>query len=115
MKATKGDIWGTSYHGVTLRATPNQLLDVLGDPRFYCNSGRDKVNFDWQMQTEGGKVFTVYDWKEYRPLLPDEEICWHVGGFNLEDCEAGKAEVERALGLLAGGGPDLLARLEGVE
>lgn len=101
MRTTNNGACGTSYHGVTLRATPNQLLDVLGDPRFYCNSGRDKVNFDWQMQTDGGKVFTVYDWKEYRPLLPDEEICWHVGGFNREDCEAGMREVLNALILLA--------------
>ena len=68
-----------------------------GDPE--KNPG--KVNFDWQMQTDGGKVFTVYDWKEYRPLLPDEEICWHVGGFNREDCEAGMREVLNALILLA--------------
>jgi hypothetical protein len=32
------------------------------------------------METESGDVFTVYDWKEYRPLEEDEVIEWHVGG-----------------------------------
>ena len=34
------------------------------------------------METEGGELFTVYDWKEYRTLDEDEIIEWHIGGYN---------------------------------
>lgn len=101
MKKTSKETCGTSWHGVAFEATPNQLLDILGEPAWFDNTGRDKVNFDWKMETYGGKVFTVYDWKEYRPLLPDEVISWHIGGFCEEDTKAAHKEVLNALVLNA--------------
>jgi hypothetical protein len=43
------------------------------------NTGEDKVNFEWEMETEEGEVFCIYDWKEYRPLKLDEYVIWHIG------------------------------------
>jgi hypothetical protein len=34
------------------------------------------------METESGKVFTIYDWKEYRRYSKDTTIEWHIGAHN---------------------------------
>lgn len=70
---------GTWFHGTTIIATPNQLIDALGEPQFGDNSGRDKTNFDWVCETRDGNVFTVYDWKEYKPLNMDSYYSFHIG------------------------------------
>ena len=70
---------GTSFHGTTIIATPNQLIDILGEPQFGDNSGQDKTNFDWVCETDDGNVFTVYDWKEYKPLNMDSYYSFHIG------------------------------------
>jgi hypothetical protein len=69
---------GTSFHGVTIRATVEQLTNAFGEPDDN-NTGEDKVNFVWDMETEEGEVFTIYDWKEGRPLRLDEYVIWHIG------------------------------------
>ncbi len=70
----------TSFHGSVIKCTVSDLRSILGEPRYQGNDGTDKVNFDWVMETESGDVFSVYDWKEYRPLGENEVIEWHVGG-----------------------------------
>jgi len=70
---------GTSWHGHTITATPNQLIEALGEPQYGYNDGQDKSNFDWVCETESGHVFTIYDWKEYVPLKMDSEYSFHVG------------------------------------
>jgi hypothetical protein len=70
---------GTSFHGITVKATVNQLIQAFGEPTIQDNTGEDKVNFEWEMETEDGTVFTIYDWKEYRKLKLDEKIEWHIG------------------------------------
>lgn len=68
-----------SFHGVTFRASVDQLIATYGDPSMEDNSGEDKVNFEWEMETIDGDVFSIYDWKYYRPLKNDEIITWHIG------------------------------------
>jgi hypothetical protein len=63
---------------------------MLGAPQYSDNTGEDKVNFDWTCETRTGEVFTVYDWKEYRPISRTELIEWHIGGHN-------RSVTERAL------------------
>ncbi len=70
----------TSFHGSVIKCKASDLRSILGIPRYEGNDGTDKVNFDWVMETESGDVFSVYDWKEYRPLDENEVIEWHVGG-----------------------------------
>ena len=70
---------GTSFFGTTIRATVNQLISAFGEPSDDSNTGEDKVNFEWDMETEEGEVFTIYDWKEGRPLRLDEYVVWHIG------------------------------------
>jgi hypothetical protein len=70
---------GTSFHGVTIRATVNQLISAFGEPDMEYNTGEDKTNFEWEMETDEGEVFCIYDWKEYRPIGRDEFVTWHIG------------------------------------
>ena len=75
-KHTKQSAGGTSFHGVTFKATPQQLINLF--PNSYEENG-DKTNYDFTLETESGKVFTIYDWKEYRVLKMNEMVEWHVG------------------------------------
>ena len=61
------------------------------------NTGEGKVNFEWDMETEDGVVFTIYDWKEGRPLRKYEMIEWHIGAKSRYESEMAKLEVLKAL------------------
>ncbi len=52
---------------------------------------------EWELETESGEVFTVYDWKQYEPLEEREFINWHVGAHSKEAALKGKREVVAAL------------------
>jgi len=84
---------GTSFFGTTLNASVNELIQILGKPSEENNTGEDKVNFMWNVECQDGTVFTVYDWKEYRPIGLDEQIEWHIGGFSEADTEKAKSEI----------------------
>jgi hypothetical protein len=70
---------GTSFHGVTIEATVEELTAAFGPASMIDNTGDDKVNYEWCLQLDG-EPFTIYDWKEYRPIHPTEVIEWHIGG-----------------------------------
>ena len=97
MKSTIKSANGTSFHDTTFRASVAAVRQILGQPQCEQNDGRDKVNFDWKMETDDGTVFTVYDWKEYRPLKEDEEVEWHVGGYSGMNTEKALNEIADAL------------------
>lgn len=69
----------TSFHSATFQSTVKTLTKVLGEPAYDNNDGEDKVNYEWEMETPDGIVFTVYDWKQYRPIKDTELIHWHIG------------------------------------
>jgi len=100
MKSTLKSANGTSFHNTTFRASVAAVRQILGQPQCEQNDGRDKCNFDWTMETEDGTVFTVYDWKEYRPLEENEMIEWHVGGRSGADTEKALNEIAEALNSL---------------
>lgn len=92
VKTKSSRLNGTSYHGIDFEATPNQLIAAFGPADYDGNDGSDKTNFDWDLelldddQCPGeGIVFTVYDWKEYRPLDGDEMVHWHIGAHSASD------------------------------
>ena len=78
-KKTYQNTDGTSFHRVVIRETVDQLISAFGDPSMEYNKGDDKVNFRWDMETDEGEVFTIYDWKEGRPLQRDQYVTWHIG------------------------------------
>jgi hypothetical protein len=79
-KLSNQSISGTSFHNSTIKASVNELIAAIGEPQYQSNDGQDKVNFEWDCETEDGDVFTIYDWKEYRSISKDEQIEWHIGG-----------------------------------
>jgi hypothetical protein len=96
-KKTYKNVDGTSFQNVTFKATVEQLTNAFGDPDDN-NTGEDKVNFVWDMETENGDVFTIYDWKEYRKIDLDEQIEWHIGSHSREISGEAQYEVMRELG-----------------
>lgn len=98
MKHTFKSAIGTSFHETTFSATVEDLREILGIPRHQNNSGEDKVNFEWVLETEDGEVFTVYDWKEYHEIDEEmEDIDWHIGGETKAITEKALEEIESAL------------------
>lgn len=81
-KPTNKSIGGTSFHGVTFSATPNQLIKLFPNSYGASNYGQDKTNFEFILETDRGDVFSIYDWKEYRPIGMDEMIEWHIGAIS---------------------------------
>lgn len=69
----------TSFHGSTITATLDDLIKILGEPSSICLNQDEKVQYEWLLETKNGTPFTVYDWKEYREILPDSEIDWYIG------------------------------------
>jgi hypothetical protein len=97
MKNTTKGVYGTSFHGTTVRATVGQLEEILGEPVYDLNDGKDKTNYEWNMETNAGQVFTVYDWKEYQPLEDGLEYEWHIGGRDASVTMQALSEIEEAL------------------
>lgn len=97
MKQTKQSASGTSFHDTVIVTTVNKLKLHLGEPEIEENTGEDKVNYQWTLETRSGDVFTIYDWKEYRPLLDDEDIEWHIGGKNRAVTELALLELQQVL------------------
>jgi hypothetical protein len=84
---------GSSFHDTTIRATLNELKQILGDPG--PGDGYKVLN-EWELELESGELFTVYDWKEGR-YGADTYINWHIGGFSRNDTETALREIMEEL------------------
>ena len=98
-KKTNSSTNGTSFYDVTFKASVNQLINAFGEPDYDGNTGEDKVNFEWEMETEDGEVFTIYDWKEYRMIDVNEKIEWHIGSFSKGNSLDAQSEVLKELSI----------------
>ena len=78
-KLTNSSTTSTSYFGQMISSSVSELKEKLGEPQYSGNDGTDKVNFEWECETEEGDVFTIYDWKEYREIDETETIHFHIG------------------------------------
>jgi hypothetical protein len=96
-KKTYQNTDGTSFQGVVIRATVNQLISAFGDPTIVDNTGEDKTNYEWDMETNEGEVFCIYDWKEGRPLGKDEFVTWHIGAKSKSVSNDAEREILKAL------------------
>jgi len=95
MKITTKSASGTSFHQVTFKATPSELISILG-----TTDSADKSNFNWTLETTDiyGKeiIFTIYDWKEGWIEL-DQIVEWHIGAYSFMESMVGKAKILEAL------------------
>ena len=96
MKKSEKSANGTSFHDSIVLSNKARISEVCGDPAYVDNSGQEKVNFEWIMETEDGDPFTIYSWKEYRELGVYETIEFHIGGMSKAITEKAKDEIERA-------------------
>ena len=83
---------GTTFHGITIRATANQLSEIVGEYS-KLKSGDGKTILQWILENEDNQVITIYDWKMYREVGLDEEIEWNIGGHNKQSTEKAKKEI----------------------
>lgn len=97
MKHTEKSASGTGFYDDVFQAKVSDLRTILGQPKFEHNDGQDKTNLDWTMETESGGIFTVYDWKYYRPLEEDELVEWHIGGHSGSVTDQALNEIAGAL------------------
>lgn len=86
------EVDGTSWHGVTIVATLQDMLKILGEDY----ESTDKTTHDWHCKTNDGEVFTVYNWKSGRPTL-NQKVTWNIGGHSKESTEKAKRELSEAL------------------
>ena len=97
MQRTTKSTSGISFHDTTVGTTVHTLIKLLGEPTYSGNDGEDKVNYQWEMETNDGDVFTVYDYKEYKVLDEHEIIEFHIGGHNRAVTEQARNEMYKAL------------------
>jgi len=97
LKKTSKDVFGTSFHLSTVRASVNELTKIIGEPTYEGNDGEDKVNIEWELEDDNEDVVTIYDWKEYRKIGYDEKIEWHIGGMSKNITDNAKREIEYML------------------
>jgi hypothetical protein len=101
IKKTEQSTTGTSFHDITIETTLGRLRAAFGDPQFENNDGKDKSNIDYCLETSDGDVFTVYDWKHYRPIGEDEVLRFHIGAYSNHIAFQAKQEMHQ-MGLWVG-------------
>jgi hypothetical protein len=90
----------SSFHGVTIATTPAKLIKIAEEHGLEYedyNDGHDKTNFNFTFELEDDTYFTVYDWKEYRPLNRNEGVLFHIGGATKLDSLKGKEVLKMLL------------------
>ena len=101
IKKTEQSTDGTSFHSITIKTTLGRLRAAFGDPQCENNYGEDKSNIDYSLETSDGDVFTVYDWKHYRPIGEDEVVNFHIGAHTNHIAFQAKQEMHK-MGLFVG-------------
>lgn len=101
VKKTKQSTDGTSFHNITIKTTLGRLRAAFGDPQCENNYGEDISNIDYSLETSDGDVFTVYDWKHYRPIGEDEVVNFHIGAYTNHIAFQAKQEMHK-MGLFVG-------------
>ena len=77
----------TSFWGDTIYTSAREISEKLGVK--VTRYDGDKINFEFQLETEDGIPFTVYDWKESPCVTEDTRLHYHIGAHN--EVESGKA------------------------
>ena len=96
-KPQSGETNGTSFFNDEFIATVAEITKVFGEADYDGNDGHDKTNFEWDLKTPDGIIFTIYDWKHYRPLDRDEDISWHIGAHDRNQSSKAWSQVVRTL------------------
>ena len=49
----------TSFYNLKIIASVDELIEVIGKPRYSQNDGRE-ITLEWDYTSENGGVFTIY-------------------------------------------------------
>ena len=85
----------TSSFSDEIHTTVKELKRVLGEPSYEEPSMDDKVSIEWELETDDGIPFTVYDWKQYsKPAAkhPNTKYHFHIGARS--EAESNKVKIE---------------------
>ena len=74
---------GTSFHNDTIYASASEICNKLGVEITYY--GGDKTHYEFELETEDGTPFTLYDWKEGDWVTEDMRLSFHIGARNAEE------------------------------
>ncbi len=94
MKKTTDRGVGTSFYGEMIHSTLVEMRKVLGDEDYGFVSGDGKVQYEWIREMDNGDIVTFYDYKHFRPIMDNEMVSWHIGGYNKESCMLARYEIE---------------------
>lgn len=84
-----------SFWNVTLYATVENLIEILGE--CHCPSGDGKTQYNWFFTHKSGDYMCcLYDWK-YNYINPYETIKWNIGGPDTMACIRFKQFIEDKL------------------
>ena len=98
----------TSFWGDTIHASAEEIREKLG-VEISCYGG-DKTNFEFELETEDGIPFTLYDWKEGDWVSEDTKLHYHIGARTEEESRKAR-EALSAAGLENKDQMDLVAEM----
>jgi len=72
---------GSGFHGYCPDGvTYARLVALFGEPTFTAeDSGDGKVRVEWVLRDSRGRIATIYDWKDDRPIETLTGDDWHIG------------------------------------
>ena len=88
-----------SFHGHDFLAAKQDIEKVCGAVMYTDSDITERTQNEWEMQTEDGTPFTIYDFKEYREYDKVEKVTWHIGSGNRFGSKKGYDELKRAFHL----------------
>jgi|TARA_R100000935_G_C2706652_1_gene112417 hypothetical protein len=88
-----------TFHGHDFSAAVVDIEKVCGKVMYTDNDIDEQTQNEWEMQTEDGTAFTIYDFKEYREYDSAEKITWHIGAGNRFGAKKGYEELKRSFHL----------------
>jgi len=89
-----------SWHGHTYVTTARKLMEAFGAPE--GTWWWEKCHYHWELETEEGLLFTIYDYRRPR-FGEDTEIDWHIGAKTADVAEAATEALEEYLSQLCCG------------
>lgn len=84
---------GTCWVG-NLDLRYSELVKLFGYPTINTPSADGKVKWEWELLINDCPI-TIYDWKNYDIVNPEDVDEWHVGGHNGKAYSILLEEIER--------------------
>ena len=86
----------TSFWGDTIYTSASEICNKLG-VKITCYGG-DKTNFEFELETEDGIAFTLYDWKEGDWVTKDTRLHYHIGARSADESKKALEDI-KSLGI----------------